>query len=166
MVIATTSSDEKSDLLKKLGADHVVNYTKDSTWGETVKNLTPNREGVDHIVEVGGVGTLSHSLKAIKAEGLISIIGSVAQGGSQPVPSILDCWLNNCVARGVAVGSRAQMEDMVAAIEVNDIHPLVDKTSFSLERARDAFLYYVSYSPPALAHSHIFDGSSSHHTPS
>jgi NADPH:quinone reductase-like Zn-dependent oxidoreductase len=62
-VIATTSSDEKAKRLESLGADIVLNYKKDINWGETAKRLSPGKLGVDHIVEVGGPGTMSQSLK-------------------------------------------------------------------------------------------------------
>lgn len=62
-VIATTSSDEKAKRLESLGADIVLNYKKDTNWGETAKRLSPGKMGVDHIVEVGGPGTMSQSLK-------------------------------------------------------------------------------------------------------
>jgi NADPH:quinone reductase-like Zn-dependent oxidoreductase len=58
-----------------LGADHVINYKKDPNWGETARKLTPRQQGIDHIIEVGGPGTLDQSLKAIKYEGIISVIG-------------------------------------------------------------------------------------------
>ena len=123
-------------------------YSNNPTWGETVKSLTPDGQGVDNIIEVGGLGTLHQSLKAIKLEGIISVIGSVSGGESASVPTILDCWLKMCTARGVAVGSRAMMEEMVAAIEANDIHPILDKESFSLAQAKDAFVHFVSSSSP------------------
>lgn len=62
-VIATTSSEEKAERLKKLGADHVINYKKDPNWGETAKQLSRNKEGIDHIIEVGGPGSMAQSLK-------------------------------------------------------------------------------------------------------
>jgi NADPH:quinone reductase-like Zn-dependent oxidoreductase len=64
-VIATTSSDEKAKRLEKLGADIVINYKTDPNWGETAKRLSPGKVGVDHIIEVGGPGTLAQSLKGI-----------------------------------------------------------------------------------------------------
>ena len=88
-------------------------------------------------------------MRAIRGEGIISVVGSVSNGDSRSVPTVLDCWLNNCTARGVAVGSRAMMEDMVAAIEANDIHPLVDAKSFLLDEAKEAFDYFVSSLPIA-----------------
>ncbi|KAH8703113.1 putative zinc-containing alcohol dehydrogenase [Talaromyces proteolyticus] len=140
-VIATTSSKQKADTLTKLGAHHVLNYKTDINWGETARNLTPGGAGIDHILEVGGPGTLEQSLKAIKYEGVISIIGFVGGTNSKDSPQILDALSNICTFRGVYVGSRAQMEDMVRAIEVNNIHPVVDKEVFPLDKARDAYEY-------------------------
>ena len=65
-VIATTSSDDKAAQLKKLGADHVLNYKTDEKWGESAKGLTPEGEGVDHVVEVGGPKSIEQALKAVK----------------------------------------------------------------------------------------------------
>lgn len=76
-VISTTSSASKADILKKLGADHVINYKENPNWGEEAKKLTPGGEGVDHILEVGGPATMAQSLKAVKIDGVISIIGYV-----------------------------------------------------------------------------------------
>lgn len=144
-VIATTSSENKFTTLKKFGADHIVNYKDNAEWGDAVKKASPNGNGVDNIVEVGGVRTLPQSLKAIKPEGIISCVGSVSGAitDSTGVPSMLDCWLNNCIARGVSVGSREQMEDMIATVEANDIHPFVDDAHFGLHDAREAFKHYV-----------------------
>jgi len=144
VVIATTSSEEKGAALKDMGADHVVNYKTDPSWGQTARSFTPGGRGVDHIVEVGGVRTLRQSLGAIAREGVISCVGSVSGAVSETkdLPTMLDCWLNNCIARGVSVGSRAQMEEMVAAIEANDIHPLVDERLFNLDEAKLAFEHY------------------------
>lgn len=144
-VIATTSSPEKEAVVRKLGADHVINYRQDANWGKTARGLTPGGAGVDYIIEVGGADTIPHSLEAIKYGGIISLIGFL--GGMQPKSSILEAVTSNCTFRGVYVGSRAMMEDMVAAIEANDIHPVVDKKAFSLEQTRDAYDHMVSSEP-------------------
>jgi NADPH:quinone reductase-like Zn-dependent oxidoreductase len=120
----------------------VINYNEDKQWGKTAKGLTYNGQGVDHIIEVGGGGTLEQSLAAIRFEGVISIIGFLS--GGAPPPAILEVLSNICTTRGVYVGSRALMEDMVAAIEANDIHPVMDKKEFTLAEARDAYEYMVS----------------------
>lgn len=141
-MIATTSTSAKAEELKKLGADHVLNYKEDPNWGETAKKLTPDGAGVDHIVEVGGAATLPQSLKAIRFEGVISIIGFL--GGAQGFPPIVECLTNICTVRGVYVGSRALMQDMVRAVEANDIHPVVDKKVFDFEKSREAYEYQWS----------------------
>ncbi|KAF7550384.1 hypothetical protein G7046_g8027 [Stylonectria norvegica] len=143
-VIATTSSDEKAKKLRQLGADHVVNYKHDTEWGQTVRNLSPHGHGVDHVIEVGGAGTLGQSRKAVKMEGIISVVGAVSQEIGQPLPSILDCWIDNFIARGVWAGSRVMMEEMVASVESNNIHPVLDGKTFSLQDAREAFGYFAS----------------------
>ncbi|KAF2682072.1 hypothetical protein K458DRAFT_370618 [Lentithecium fluviatile CBS 122367] len=139
-VIATTSSDKKADMLKKLGADHVINYKESPNWGEQARSLTPDERGVEHVVEVGGPTTLAQSLKAIAFDGVISIIGFVG-GFSKDQPSFLDCLINICTVRGLLVGSRLQFEDMNAAIVQNDIHPVVDEKVFELADLKDAYQY-------------------------
>lgn len=93
-VIATTSSDHKAEILKKAGADHVLNYKSNPNWGEEALKLTPAGRGVDHIVEVGGPNTAAQSLKAINFNGVVSIIGFVAGFGSEEQPSIMDTMVS------------------------------------------------------------------------
>jgi NADPH:quinone reductase-like Zn-dependent oxidoreductase len=76
-VIATSSSDEKLKLATQLGAKHVINYKRTPDWDEEVNKITGGR-GVDHILEVGGGGTLVKSMNAVRTAGWIHIIGSVA----------------------------------------------------------------------------------------
>lgn len=141
-MIATTSSAAKVELVKKLGADHVINYKEDKDWGNTARGFTPDGDGVDHAVDVGGAETLGHSLNAIKYGGVISVIGFLT--GAQPKESALEALFRGCILRGVMIGSRAQFEDMVKAIEANDLRPVVDKEVFSLESVREAYEYQVS----------------------
>ncbi|KAL4950686.1 hypothetical protein BDW69DRAFT_171527 [Aspergillus filifer] len=140
-VIATTSNEEKGKRLKELGADHVLNYKTQPNWGEIARGLTRDNAGVDHIIEVGGSGTLEQSFKCIKFEGVISIIGFLGGVDPRTIPNVLQTLNNICTVRGVYVGSKALMKDMVAAIEANDIHPVVDKQVFTLEKTREAYEY-------------------------
>ncbi|KAK1142830.1 hypothetical protein N8T08_007264 [Aspergillus melleus] len=140
-VIATTSSDEKGKKLKELGADHVINYKSNPNWGEIARTLTPDNVGVDHIIEVGGSGTLTQSFKCIKFEGVISIIGFVGGTDAKSQPPVLDTLSNICTVRGIYVGSKALMNDMIKAIEVNNIHPVLDTKVFSLDQTREAYDY-------------------------
>lgn len=140
IVTATTSSEEKAKKLKDMGAHQVINYKDDKNWGETAKRLTSHGLGADHILEVGGPTTMAQSLKAIKIDGVISIIGFLG-GSSKDQPSFLDCLSNLCTVRGVLVGSRLQFEDMNRAIEANKIKPVVDERVFKLEEAKEAYQY-------------------------
>ena len=73
-VIATSSSDAKLERLRALGADHLINYRADPAWGDTARRLTDGR-GVDHVLDVGGPGTLEQSMAAVRVGGHISVIG-------------------------------------------------------------------------------------------
>nr|POE72230.1 zinc-type alcohol dehydrogenase-like protein [Quercus suber] len=139
-VIATTSSAEKGERLKQLGADHVINYKEDTNWGETAKKLTGG-VGVQHVIEVGGPNTMKQSLKAIAIDGVIGIIGFLGGVKGEKQPSYVDCLTNVCTVRGVYVGSRLQFEEMNRAIEANNIKPVVDKTVFKLDDTKDAYQY-------------------------
>jgi len=141
VVIATTSSAQKAEKLKQLGADHIINYREDENWGETAKKLTPDGDGVDHVIEVGGAGTLTQSFKAIKYEGLISVIGFLGGADPKTQPSVVDTLNHICTVRGVYVGSKELMRDMIRAIEANDIHPVVDEKVFGLDEVREAYEY-------------------------
>lgn len=143
-VIATTSSEAKAEKMRKLGADHVVNYKTDANWGESVRKLSVGGEGVDHVLEIGGPATLKESLIATKYEGVLSIIGQVGYSKREDVPQIVDALPKVCIFRGVYVGSREQMEEMVRAIEINDIHPVVDDEVFEFAEAKEAYQYQVS----------------------
>lgn len=83
---------------------------------------------------------MAQSLKAIKPEGIISIIGFLG-GMSKEQPTFLECLNNMCTVRGVLVGSRKQFEEMNAAIDANGIKPVVDEKVFSLEDAKEAYQY-------------------------
>jgi len=111
-VIATTSSTEKAERLKQLGADHVINYKEVKDWGKEAKKLTPRGEGVDHVVEVGGPESIKQSFEAIKMGGVISVIGFV--GGVEGGPGFLEPLMRICTVRGILVGSRVQFEAMVS----------------------------------------------------
>ncbi|KAM3069469.1 hypothetical protein ACMFMG_005574 [Clarireedia jacksonii] len=139
-VISTTSSAAKAETLKSLGADHVINYKEVPNWGEHAKSLTPHGAGVDQILEVGGPNTMAQSLKAIKIEGVISIIGFLA-GNAKEQPGFLDALTNLCTVRGILVGSREQFDDMNRAIDANKIKPVVDKKVFTLDEVKDAYQY-------------------------
>lgn len=139
-VIATSSSDAKLEKLKALGADHLINYRQDEAWGETARKLTGGR-GVDHVVEIGGAGTLTQSIAATRLRGNIGMIGVLAGfAGNVPTAAIM---AGNVRINGLTVGSREQQIAMIRAIEANGIKPVID-SSFALEKLGDAFRHQAS----------------------
>lgn len=136
-VIATSSSDEKLARLKALGADHLINYRTTPEWGATAAALT-GKGGVDHVVEVGGVGTLSQSIVAARNGGHIALIGALT-GREGPVPTAL-IMRKQIRLIGLTVGSRAHQLELIRAVEATGILPVIDR-SFPLEELADAFRY-------------------------
>ena len=132
-VIATSSSDEKLEKAKRLGADEVINYKRTPDWDKEVLRLT-DKLGIDHVVEVGGAGTLSKSLNAVRIGGHVAVIGILAGAGEFDPRSIL---MKAVRMQGLLVGSRRMFEEMNKAVESNGLKPVIDKT-FAFEDAAAA----------------------------
>jgi NADPH:quinone reductase-like Zn-dependent oxidoreductase len=139
-VIATSSSDAKLERLGALGAEHLINYKTHANWGEQAFQLTGNT-GVDLVVEVGGPGNLPQSINALAVDGCISLIG-VLTGWSGEVPTAALMTKNGRLS-GITVGSQADHANMIAAVEANDLQPVIDRT-FALEELGEAFRYQES----------------------
>ncbi len=139
-VVATSSSDAKLERALSLGADHVVNYRTIPNWGAAVRDWTGGR-GVDHVIEVGGPGTLAQSIAAVRVGGHIALIG-VLTGRSGEVPTAA-LMAKQARLQGIIVGSRRQQVDMVRALDVTGLKPVIDR-SFPLDGLADAFRYQES----------------------
>jgi NADPH:quinone reductase-like Zn-dependent oxidoreductase len=133
--LITSSSDEKLQRAKALGADHLVNYRNQPEWAKAVREATGG-VGADVILEVGGAGTIEQSMRAVRIGGHIAIIGVVAGQGNPFNPASLIG--NSAKLQGLSVGSRDMFEAMCRAIEQHRIRPVVDKT-FPWTEARAAF---------------------------
>jgi NADPH:quinone reductase-like Zn-dependent oxidoreductase len=138
-VIATSSSDEKIARVRELGANETINYKNTPDWDKEVFRLT-GRVGVDHVVEVGGAGTLPKSLNAVRMGGSISVIGVLAGGSGLDPARVL---MKSVRLQGIFVGSRQMFEDMNRAIVLNGLKPVIDRT-FPFEKAREALEYMES----------------------
>lgn len=136
-VITTSSSEEKLARARSLGADIGINYTKNPDWENEVMAATGGR-GVDCIVEVGGVGTLARSMRAVAYGGHIALIGVLAgpQGDTAPYPIMT----KGASVHGIFVGSRAMLEELGTAVEANRIRPVIDRT-FGFDATVEAFRY-------------------------
>ena len=142
-VVSTTSSRAKADRLKALGAHHVINYRDDPKWGDTARQLTPEGAGFDFVIEVGGANTLKQSVAATKMEGILAVVGIVGgvqtEGDAREVPSLLQAWLSCITVRGIAVGSRAQLEDLIDFVESSGLKPVVEDRVFGLSEVKEAY---------------------------
>lgn len=138
-VIATSSSDEKIARLKELGAlaaDETINYRETPDWDKAVLEMTDGR-GVDHVIEVGGIGTLARSVNAVRVGGHIALIGALETSGDfNPIP----VFMKGIRVQGIFIGSRRMFEDMNAEIEASDLRPVIDKT-FEFNNVREALHY-------------------------
>jgi NADPH:quinone reductase-like Zn-dependent oxidoreductase len=133
-VIGTSSSDEKLERAKAMGLNAGLNYRQTPDWAKWVRRETDNR-GADLIVEVGGAGTFTQSLQAIRIGGTIAQIGVLSQS-DQPLP--IGLILHRQVrVQGIYVGSRAHFEAMNRAITASHLRPVVDKI-FAFSQAREA----------------------------
>ncbi len=138
-VIATSSSDEKLEKVRRLGTDETINYRTREDWDKAVLELTDGR-GVDHVIEVGGTGTLARSVRAVRVGGHIALIGALDMGGEfNPIP----VFMKGIRVQGIFVGSREMFEDMNRAIEAGKIRPIIDKV-FDFGEVRDALKYIES----------------------
>ncbi len=137
-VIATSSSDTKLAQARARGASDGVNYKQHPEWQTEVLRLTGGR-GVDHVVEVGGAGTLPRSVEATRMGGQVHLIGVLTGGEINPTPVLR----RNVILRGIYVGSRQMFEAMNQAISLHAIRPVIDRV-FPFLEAREAYRYLTS----------------------
>ena len=124
-VIATTSSTDKFEKLKALGADDLIDYKDTPEWHQAVRDLTDGR-GVDRIVEVGGPATIARSIKAVAQGGQVSLVGMLGgmEGGEI---DIMQLFFSQATYRPIAVGSRSDLEAMNRTIANRKIKPVIDR---------------------------------------
>jgi NADPH:quinone reductase-like Zn-dependent oxidoreductase len=132
-VIITSSNDEKLERARAMGAHETINYLETPGWAKRVLELTGGR-GADHVLEVGGPGTMEQSIEAAAVGGKIAYIGVLTGGAINP----LGVMRKSIRLQGVYVGSRAMFEDMNRAMALHDLHPVIDQT-FPFAEAREAF---------------------------
>jgi NADPH:quinone reductase-like Zn-dependent oxidoreductase len=138
-VIATSSSDSKLDRLRGLGADFTINYKTNPEWDKPARECTGG-VGVDHIIDVGGAGTLPTSLKAVRRGGHIASIGVLTGAGEMDPRPIL---MKSIRVQGVYVGSRVMFEEMNRAISLAQLRPVIDRV-FTFGQTAEAMRYQES----------------------
>ena len=139
-VIATTSSEEKAEKLKALGADEIINYKEHPKWGEKVLELTDN-VGVDHVVEVGGGETFNESIRAVKLGGHIALIG-VLSGPAANELVLPRIFLKQVRTSGIAMANHQSQKAMVEYLDNSEIKPVISDT-FDLAQLAGAFQHQI-----------------------
>jgi NADPH:quinone reductase-like Zn-dependent oxidoreductase len=134
-VIITSSSDEKLERARALGADVLINYQKNPRWDKEVLEATGG-QGADIVVETGGIATMSTSLKAARAGGLVAVLGGVT--GLSGEVNIAPLTMKRLRVSGILVDSREQFEKLAAFLEEHPIQPAIDRT-FAFEELPEAF---------------------------
>ncbi|RKH28606.1 NAD(P)-dependent alcohol dehydrogenase, partial [Corallococcus sp. CA041A] len=139
-VLITSSQDDKLQRAKQLGAQGLINYRQTPDWEEAVLTLTGN-QGVDHVLEVGGAGTLPRSIAATKEGGHIALIGLLTGAPGKPDTTATSAKHLRVVS--TYVGSREMFEDMLKAMSQEQTRPVIDRV-FPFAQAREALQYMES----------------------
>jgi len=137
-VIATSSSDEKLERVRAMGADATINYRSTPQWGAEAARLAGG--GIDHVVEVGGAGTLAQSIQAVGFNGEIALIGVLTREGDTSPHGLM---FKGASIRGIFVGSKGMAERLNAFVDAHGIKPVIDR-AFPIDDARAAWDYQSS----------------------
>jgi NADPH:quinone reductase-like Zn-dependent oxidoreductase len=139
-VIATTGSKEKEQKLKTLGADEIINYREFTEWSNEVKRLNGG-VGVDVTLDVAGTDTIGQSILSVKQHGFVGLVGLMT--GTKLTIDMIPLITNYIRLQAYSVGNAQGLNDLVNAIETNNITPVVDSV-FPVEKVQDAFLRFKS----------------------
>lgn len=134
--IVISRSYDKLERAKSLGAWETICSQEHPEWSDRVWELT-GKHGVDHVVEVGGPGTLDQSMKSVAGGGHIALIG-VLTGFGPPDTSLFPLLARNVTLNGIYVGSRDAFLKMNSFIEQHNVVPVIDHIE-TFENAPKAF---------------------------
>ena len=140
-VIATSGNGDKIERLRSMGFEEVVNYRERDDWDKAVLEIV-GKPGVDHVVEVGGAGTLAKSINSVRIGGHVAMIGALT-GAAGFNPTTV--FMKSIRLQGIFTGSRKMFEDMNKAITVNQLKPVIDRV-FEFDEAREALRHMESAS--------------------
>jgi NADPH:quinone reductase-like Zn-dependent oxidoreductase len=158
-VIATSSSNTKLEIAKRLGATELINYTQNPEWADEVLRLTHGR-GVDLVVEVGGAGAVEQSVKCFRDGGMVSLVGFLTEStktdlipslllGGKTCKDSLPCFVSSMfpddkfidtvlLVKGIRGNSKAMLQEAVNLTEDYDPHPVMEQP-FKWEDAHEAY---------------------------
>ena len=125
-VVATSSSDEKLQTARELGAHHLINYRSTTEWHKAVVDITDG-QGADLVIDLGGEHTLAKSIKATRMDGTVAVIGVLSGFGAAEIP-VTSVLTRQIRLQGAAVGSAAALRDLAAAMTSSGVRPHVSHT--------------------------------------
>lgn len=140
-VISTSGNKEKIERLRSIGFDEIVNYREREDWDKAVLEMV-GKPGVDHVVEVGGAGTLAKSINAVRIGGHVAMIGALT-GAAGFNPTTV--FMKSIRLQGIFTGSRTMFEEMNKAIFVNRLKPVIDSV-FEFDQVHEALRHMESAS--------------------
>jgi NADPH:quinone reductase-like Zn-dependent oxidoreductase len=141
-IISTTSDNRKAERLLSLGASEVINYKEHPGWSAEVVRLTGGR-GVDLVVEIGGPGTLTESIRSACEGGRVVLVGLLTGFDADTSGAFLSAFLRDTTISSVHVGHRRSFEEMNRAINASQLRPVIDST-FPFSRAPEAYAHLMS----------------------
>ncbi|GER03504.1 hypothetical protein JCM17846_11860 [Iodidimonas nitroreducens] len=139
--LITSSSDEKLERARALGADETINYKTNPQWSKNVRDLTDGR-GVDHVIEVGGAGTLEQALRSIRIGGRIASIGVLS--GIKTDLTLPLLFMQHAHIQGISVGSRDMQINMNRFFSHHQIRPVLDERTFSYPELPQSYQHMIS----------------------
>ncbi|KAL4899927.1 hypothetical protein BDW74DRAFT_183247 [Aspergillus multicolor] len=139
-IITSSSNDKLKDVQKKFGPDYTINYKEYPEWGSRALELI-GEQGVDHVLEIGGVGTIEQSIKALAYGGHVSVIGYLADVDPSKMPNVLQLALTKAaVVRGILIGPKCMLEDVVTFADRAKLKLPVEKEfGFSRDEVLSAY---------------------------
>jgi len=146
ITVVTSSSDDKLKFVKEqYGADYTINYKTTPNWASEANKITGGR-GVNHIFENGGSGTIKQSIECITMGGVISVIGFLSAAKQEDMPDVAGLALSKgCIVRGITVGSKQLLDDLVQLVVQKKLKPPVEKIfRFDADQVQAAYDYLAS----------------------
>ena len=137
-VAITSSSDDKLEKCKGLGADFTVNYKDRPDWEAALLEQTDGR-GADIVIDTIGFAAIEKTIAAAASEGRIAMIGALA-GHIGQTPNLFGIIGKNLTLKGLTSGSRAMLDDLMGAVAAHKIKPVVSHI-FEFDEAAEAVSY-------------------------
>jgi NADPH:quinone reductase-like Zn-dependent oxidoreductase len=139
-VTVISSSEERMQRVKQLGADATINYRTTPEWAKASREFTGGR-GYDMIFELGGEKTLPQSLRCIRPGGTLAMIGVLT--GGEMATSLGLIVTRQVRLQGITVGHRDGFETMLRAFEQHQVRPVVDRV-FEFDELKQAMAHLQS----------------------